>query len=427
MRKKIVILGFIFVCILIIGIQVNKETVNGLVMYKSEVSTYNNLKNHLRKELNINLNIDYVVDDSDMAKFDDFWGDTRSQLEVKLNDENIDILLDIPNEYLRGYIDENKLLKLDNYVDTQNVYTSILDKYKEIGNGNIYFISPYFSTNFLMINTEVFDRLNINPPNEIIYWQDIVNILEKIKYSIEENNRYEIYPLSLGINGIESFFQDFESLIRPLNLPIKSNNRIYENEDLYDVFSFFMNLYKDYGISKEIYTPELFINDKIAIKFVQGSELFIYEDYMDKYKVFEVPSYRGFEKQNFLGTLDISVLQSTKNKESSLKLLNYLMSKEFAYKNINEYLFGGYDIKPFASYFDKEIIDKYKDKYNLDNPEVIYSNKPGYENIDDFKMFGDYANFQQASREVVPNIINGKISIEDGFDDIKKRYLKYSK
>ena len=163
------------------------------------------------------------------------------------------------------------------------------------------------------------------------------------------------------------------------------------------------------------------------MKFVQGSEIFLYKDYMKKYKVFEVPHFKNFKKQNFFSTLDISIPRNAKNKELALKTLNYFMSKEFAYKSIDTYIFGGYDRKSFTSYVDNEILNKYKSKYNLDNPKVIYSNVSGYANIYEFKLFSDYVNFQTASREVIPNIIAGDISVYNGFCDIKKRYLKYSK
>ena len=133
MKKVIAFLTVIFIFVLIVLFQNSKETINGLVLYESEVSTYNDLRKHLKKELNINLKIDYIVDDNKIAEFDDFWKYTMEQLEIKLKTDNIDLLLDIPNEYLREYIDNDKLLRLDNYIDTSNIYTSILDKSKAIG------------------------------------------------------------------------------------------------------------------------------------------------------------------------------------------------------------------------------------------------------------------------------------------------------
>lgn len=186
-----------------------------------------------------------------------------------------------------------------------------------------------------------------------------------------------------------------------------------------DVFAFFMNLYKDYGIHKTINTADMFIDDKIAMKFVQGIEIMNYKESMGKYKVFEIPSYKEFKDKIYLNTTDISIPANAPNKENALKILNHFLSKEFANKGVDGRLFGMY---PFVSYVDKEILDKCRDFYNLKNPNVLYPDKPGYANKNEFILFNDYVNYQQSQREVIPNIINGKISIEDGFKEIKDRY-----
>lgn len=225
------------------------------------------------------------------------------------------------------------------------------------------------------------------------------------------------------MNGIESFFQDFEVVTRPLNLSVKSDGTIYNDEKWIDVFSFFMNLYKEYGVHKIVNTAEMFIDDKIVMKFVQGSEIINYKDFMDNYKVFQVPSYKGFEDKVSLETVDIAIPTNAPNKENALKAMKYLLSKEFAKEGVDSRLFGIY---PFVSYIDEEIIDKYRNSYNLNNPNVLYPVKPGYANKHEFVLFNDYANYQSLQREVVPDIIRGKISIEEGFNKIKRRYSEYS-
>ena len=423
--KKIFFLPILLTCLIIFLFQ-HKENVNALVMYKSEVLNYNILKKYLKDELDINLKIDYIVDDKKEIDNYDIWEDTKEQLKNKLKDNKFDLLLDIPNEYLREFIEDKKLLKLDDKINIENIYPSIIDKSRKIGDGNMYFISPYFSNNFLLLNKNVFKNLELNIPSEIKSWNDILEISSKIKSKIEYHKYTDIYPLAFGMNGLESFFQDFEVLTRPLNLPIKSNNTIYDDKKWFDVFSFFMNLYKEYSIDKEVYTPQLFLNDKIAIKFVKGLEMDLYKDSMSNYEVYEIPSYKGFKNQIFLETLDISIPQNSLNKELALKILNHILSKEFAYKSLNENFFGEYNIYPFVSYIDNNILDEYKNKYNLKNSNIIYPNKDGFSNINDFSSINDYILFQEASREVIPNIILNKISIEDGLLEIKKRYLKFS-
>lgn len=422
MKKIMMSLGVLLLFTLPLFHQ-NRESVNGLVLYESEVSSYDTLKKYLNEELDINLNVDYVIDDSETFEKSDFWEYSKTQLSKKLNDNKIDLLLDIPNEYLRDCIENEKLLKLDNSIDIHNIYPAIVDKSREVGNNSIYFISPYFSSNFIMINVQLFEELNIPVPNEIKSWQNVSEILSDVKSSIESNNIDNIYPLSLGINGIESFFQDFEVLTTPLNLSVKSGRTIYDDEKWIDVFSFFMNLYKEYGIHETINTPTMFVDDKIVMKFVQGSEITNYTNSMDKYKVFEVPSYKGFEDKVYINTVDISIPANAHNKENALKVLNHFLSKEFASTSVDGRLFGLY---PFVSYIDDEILHKCSNFYNLNNPSILYPDKPGYANKHEFISFSDYVNYQQSQREVVPDIISGKISIEDGFNEIKKRYLKYS-
>lgn len=421
--KKVAILIGVFLIILGMVFHNNKQTVRGLVLYKSEVSNYNSLKNDLKKEIGVNLKIDYLIDEYDIPDNYDLWKYTSEQLTNKLNTGNIDLLLDVPNEYLRDHIENKNLLKLDKFLNNDNIYPAIIDKSKKIGNGNIYFISPYFQTNFIMINTDIFNQLDVPVPKEIKSWDNVLDILSDVKSSIIEKNK-DIYPLSLGMNGIESFFQDFEVLTRNSNIPIKSNNNIYEDEKWVDIFSFFMTLYRDYGIHDEIYTPELFIDDKIAVKFVQGSEIDMYKDSMKKFKVFEVPSYKDFKDEVYLQTVDVSIPSNSKHIDSTLKVLNYFFSEEFNNKSIDEPLFGMY---PFVSYIDNKIIEKYEKKYKLDNPSVIYSDKPGYANKHEFVLFDDYAAFQQSSREVIPNIINKSTNVKDGLNDINKKYLEYLK
>ena len=427
MKKIIILLGVLIICTVVIFSQdkesVNEESVNGLVLYKSEVSSYGTLKTYLSTELGVNLEIDYAVDDSEIINDSDFWEYSRIQLTNKLKNNNVDLLLDIPNEYLRDYIENESLLKLDDYINIDTIHPAVVDKSRKIGNGSIYFISPYFSSDFLMVNTKLFDELKVPIPSEIKFWQDVPKILSNIKTSIEDNGIEDIYPLSLGMNGIESFFQDFEVLTAPLDLSIKSGRNIYGDERWLSVFSFFMDLYKEYGVHETIDTMDMFLDDKIVMKFVQGPEIMRYKDFMDKYKIFEVPSYEGFEDKVFLNTTDISIPLNAPNKENALNVLNHFFSKEFANKGIKSRLFGIY---PFVSYVDDGILDKYRELYNLNEPSVIYSDKPGYANKHEFILFNDYFNYQEVQREVVPDIIRGNISIEDGFHKIKSKYLDYS-
>lgn len=429
MKKRTTCILFVFISlIMFLGFKYQdmifgkRETVKGLVLLKSNVENYKALQDMVKKEYNIKLKIDYAADELDYNIEDDFWKFINNKLDEKLKNEDIDLLLDIPNEYLTELINNDKLLKLDDYIETENIYTAIIDKSKKIGNGNIYFVSPSFSTNFLMVNKQLAKELDISIPDDISTWSDFEKVLRNSKIKLNDNKINDIYPLAFGINGKESFFQDFEILTRTSKLPIKSDGIIYENEEWNEHFSFFMNLYKNYSIDKEIYTPDLFNDNKILFKITNGTELDLYKDNFEKYEILKVPQFNENADIAYLETSDFSIMKEGKNKDNSLKVLNYLMGKDFAkYSVESTYSIGN---KPLVSYIDEDIIDIYNNKYNIKDSKAIYGYKNGYAHNEEFPTFDEYCEFQRINRDIINKIINGSIDIYDGFDEIKKQQNK---
>ena len=86
----------------------------------------------------------------------------------------------------------------------------------------------------------------------------------------------------------------------------------------------------------------------------------------DSYNILPLPVFEGFEDiVNIRLGMSYSVLESSKKQEASLKILSYIMSKEFSEKIISQELY--FPNGEFASYIDDDIKELYNQRYNLSN------------------------------------------------------------
>ena len=97
---------------------------------------------------NFKINYKYIFDDT-KSNFStsNLWKDIELFLADESNLRDIDVLFDIPYEYLSYLIKDNKLVDLTNKIDKStldNTYYPIIDISKKAGGGNIYFLSPTY-------------------------------------------------------------------------------------------------------------------------------------------------------------------------------------------------------------------------------------------------------------------------------------------
>ena len=140
-----------------------KESINALVLYRSSIDELAPLSSDITENTNIKINYKYIFDDT-KSNFStsNLWKDIELFLADESNLRDIDVLFDIPYEYLSYLIKDNKLVDLTNKIDKStldNTYYPIIDISKKAGGGNIYFLSPTYSTQFIAIDKE-FMQLN---------------------------------------------------------------------------------------------------------------------------------------------------------------------------------------------------------------------------------------------------------------------------
>ena len=334
-----------------------KESINALVLYRSSIDELAPLSSDITENTNIKINYKYIF-------------------EIETHESNlrdIDVLFDIPYEYLSYLIKDNKLVDLTNKIDKStldNTYYPIIDISKKAGGGNIYFLSPTYSTQFIAIDKE-FMQLN---NSLFVTWNDIYERVE------EEEEGSSI--ISYGPGGIMGISTDLEILLMSMSPDFIENGDIYGDKELVGELKKLISLYKNYGYKKN-YSEELEgisnlnRNERALLKVIYPPQL---EDLsIEKnayYNILPLPVFEGFEDiVNIRLGMSYSVLESSKKQEASLKILSYIMSKEFSEKIISQELY--FPNGEFASYIDDDIKELYNQRYNLSNTDFIYAGNSG--------------------------------------------------
>ena len=137
-----------------------------------------------------------------------------------------------------------------------------------------------------------------------------------------------------------------------------------------------------------------------------------------------MPVFEGFEDiVNIRLGMSYSVLESSKKQEASLKILSYIMVKSFL-KNL--YLKNYIFLMVNLLHIDDDIKELYNQRYNLSNTDFIYAGNSGALNKNQFTQ-NEYRAFHTVNGEILPLIIDNKINIDDGIEEIKSEFKKVVK
>lgn len=214
-----------------------------MVLYRSSIDELAPLSSDITENTNIKINYKYILMIQkaifDFKFMERYW----TFLADESNLRDIDVLFDIPYEYLSYLIKDNKLVDLTNKIDKStldNTYYPIIDISKKAGGGNIYFLSPTYSTQFIAIDKE-FMQLN---NSLFVTWNDIYERVE------EEEEGSSI--ISYGPGGIMGISTDLEILLMSMSPDFIENGDIYGDKELVGELKKLISLYKNYGYKKTI-------------------------------------------------------------------------------------------------------------------------------------------------------------------------------
>ncbi|MFJ7309747.1 ABC transporter substrate-binding protein [Peribacillus frigoritolerans] len=414
----------------------NKNNVNMLVLFKSDIEKYEDFNEKLKSDKKINLDFDYLIDDDEYYT-GDLWSAIEIGLNEKLKNEDIDIIANIPTPYLYEPIKNKQLESFEKYLDKDkfnisNIYQPIVDISKKAGNGEIFFLSPSFNNKMLVINNDIFNKLKINVPTNTLTWSEVYDL--SLLINKKGKDFEDIYPISLGPGGKSGLFMDFELLtsVRELSLLDNSSN-IYPNKEWITLIDQFVKLFKTNGESNKLDSiDDMFFQGKVGMKILYPKDLnVLYNKYSTQelgfklanfeYTVLPAPEFDDKKNITYIDMKNLAISKNSKKKDLAWKTIKYAMSKDYAsfMANSERNAFMG----KFTSYKDDEILKIYSKKYEGINPEFFYSGTEGPTKPEDFTE-EKYVYYHKLARKYFPDMIENKLTVEKGIEKIRNDFKK---
>lgn len=138
-------------------------------------------------------------------------------------------------------ISDGKLMELDSFItrdkyDTETIYPALLEILKEKGAGKIYGLSPTFQGQALFYNVDLFNKYGIDPPQNNITWQEILDLARRFPSDGDADSRVYGFGAQYGMNfsNLASMISSTEGLsqVNPDTMKVTINTdawkRVYK-------------------------------------------------------------------------------------------------------------------------------------------------------------------------------------------------------
>ena len=159
-------------------------------------------------------------------------GDFNEKLDELIRNEKPDILL-LSREQYEKYAAEGRLVSLESYVardkfDLDGLIPGLVDLLREEGGGELYGLTPRFSSQALYYNKDLFDRFGIDYPTDRMSWEDVLNLAGRFPTDGSDEDR--IYGLHLGTANVQQVASQIGATLG-LQVVNPADNRVSINTD----------------------------------------------------------------------------------------------------------------------------------------------------------------------------------------------------
>lgn len=261
--------------------------------------------------------------------------DSKALLKL-IAEKNPDILF-FPASVYRDLLEANVLIDASDHTnsdDLKEIDAHLLDAFRTMGDGRIYFLSDLMATESLYVNKDLFKKYNLSEPHDYMNWTDILHLASQISERGKDDNIVGLLTPNHSVE--ELFLRDGQS--KGLKWYDSTTQRTYfSNESWKSVLENIIQLEQaNKNIKLDKRASELFSNGQVGMvleTFRMTDELNINQNDVD-WSVVTAPVY-----DHAMGTSDFvafeygnGINKNSAHLDSAIEIWTYINSKDAARK-----------------------------------------------------------------------------------------------
>lgn len=176
--------------------------------------------------------------------------DTYEELKKMLTGQNpVDVVI-IDYGQLKRMVQDNLLQQLDPLIaqdkfDLTDYVPTVLDGIKQVGDNNLYALTPTFSASALYYNKKLFQDAGVAVPTDGMFWPDIIDLARRVSKGEGKDRKYGLsFNRWPGSNGVYDV-QNYASTLQLKMWDDKGEKMLVNTPGWEDALSVVAGLYKD--------------------------------------------------------------------------------------------------------------------------------------------------------------------------------------
>ncbi|WP_083189645.1 ABC transporter substrate-binding protein [Paenibacillus sp. KS1] len=165
---------------------------------------------------------------------------------------------------------QNQLKELSPFInkdkfDINSAKTSVIDYLKQLGNGNLYGLSPSFQTKAVFYNKMLFQKANLEPPHDLMTWEQLFQKAELLSLQLKVDN---IYGISFDRYNDSNYFNIINNYLSSLNVrmyDINQKKMTVATDTWKESFQLIDSLFQKNITPIKSEGEDLFLNNKVGI------------------------------------------------------------------------------------------------------------------------------------------------------------------
>lgn len=354
MKIKILIIIIVLFVFTSININEKENVIIGIISH--------NKAKDIEKYLNDNINnYNIILKEIEPSKSDDPFLATQYAIHDNMASGEVDMLLNINEDYLNPLIKDNIFLDIKNYIDLNALNLSFKNHFIKNDDGNIFYLpSTNDTTRFIILNLDLFKDLDVNYPSSQFSIKDLIELSYELNNKITSSNKGEFFAMTFGSPIDEYLFDDVDKIL----LPLKDYNDFERYKHMYyEIIRCAKNTsYLRNTIGHEYPMDFYFSKGNVAMKICTTYELFLFKNNSSpylisdfEYKILPLPYIS--EEINYTNTkiTVMAISKETKNIKGCIEVFDYILSKENAINTLRNETPLSNNIISLPLYIDEEI------------------------------------------------------------------------